>query len=201
MAAMNKLRLKSKLVSFSHAMFQKDFFGIYHGSVSAKSDQKRFIINTKESVFDQMATDELIELYFHKDYRWKEASIDADIHLNIYLQISDAKFVTFSMPPYATAFSLKNDRIEPLDYFGHAEFGAVPVYDPKSFDKWYERAATEIPYYFLNAETNLMVIRGYGVFAYNRDLHAMVRQLSILENSARFLTISRIGPCEKSVIM
>ena len=188
---MNKKHLKEQLVSFSLSMFRKEFFGIYHGSVSAKSDSTRFIINTKDAIFDHMNDAQLIELYFQRDYRWNDASIDATIHYNIYRQISDAKFVTFSMPPYTTAYSLLHSVIQPQDYFGLKEFSQVEVYDPRSFDQWYERASTEIPKRMLQSNQEFMVIRGYGIYAYNRDLHEMAKQLAVLEKSCRLLMLQQ----------
>jgi L-fuculose-phosphate aldolase len=170
-------------------MFRKDFFGIYHGSISAKTESNRFIINTKEAVFDSLDNNSLIELYFKRDYRWNQASIDAKIHYNIYSQISDAKFICFSMPPFTTAYSLKHNIIEPKDYFGDQEIGSIDIIDPKQFDDWYDRAQSEISYYFQTKKTNIMVIRGYGVYAFNRDLHEMAKQLAILEKSCRLLML------------
>ncbi|UFS63435.1 class II aldolase and adducin N-terminal domain-containing protein [Sulfurimonas sp. HSL-3221] len=186
---MNKQHLKEQLVSFSLSMFRKEFFSIYHGSVSAKSDNSRFIINTKDTIFDHMNDSQLIELYFQKDYRWNEASIDAAIHHSIYRQISDAKFITFSMPPNTMAYSLLHEVIEPQDYFGIKEMPRVEVYDPRSFDQWYERASTEIPKRLINSDLELVVIRGYGIYAYNRDLHEMAKQLAVLEKSCRILML------------
>jgi len=186
---MNKQHLKEQIVSFSLSMFRKEFFSIYHGSVSAKSDSSRFIINTKDTIFDHMNESQLIELYFQRDYRWNEASIDAAIHHNIYRQISDAKFITFSMPPNTMAYSLLHSRIEPMDYFGIKEMPVVEVYDPRSFDQWYERASTEIPKRLLQSELEFVVIRGYGIYAYNRDLHEMAKQLAVLEKSCRILML------------
>ena len=88
---MNRENLKSQLSKLALSMFRKDFFGIYHGSISAKTESNRFIINTKEAIFDAIDHNNLIELYFKKDYRWNQASIDANIHFSIYSQISDAK--------------------------------------------------------------------------------------------------------------
>jgi L-fuculose-phosphate aldolase len=34
-----------------------------------------------------------------------------------------------------------------------------------------------------------MVIRGYGVYAFNRDVHEMAKQLAILEKSCRILML------------
>ena len=186
---MNRARLKNQLSSLALSMFRKDFFGIYHGSISAKTESNRFIINTKEAVFDALDESSLIELYFKKDYRWNQASIDSIIHFSIYSQISEAKFICFSMPPFTTAYSLEHNMISPKDYFGHKEIGSIEIFDPKKFDDWYDRAESEIAYYFQTQKTNIMVIRGYGVYAYSRDIHAMAKKLAILEKSCRLLML------------
>ncbi len=188
---MNRDKLKEKLSTLSLSMFRKDFFGIYHGSISAKTESNRFIINTKEAVFDAVNKDNLIELNFKKDYRWNQASIDASIHYNIYSQISEAKFISFSMPPFTAAYSLEHNIISPKDYFGHKEIGSIPIVDPKEFDNWYERAQSEIPHYFQTNKANIMVIRGYGVYSFNRDIHEMAKQLAILEKSCRLLMLNK----------
>lgn len=179
--------LKTELSSLSRSMFQKDFFGLYHGSISAKTDNNRFLINKKETVFHQMSENDLLEIGHNRDYRWREASIDAAIHSQIYSNISDAKFIIFCMPPCTTAYSFNHLVIHPQDYFGYKEFKAIKIYDPKCFDDWYDRANSEIPQYFIKNETNITVIKGYGIFAYSRDLHAMIRSLAILEKSCSLL--------------
>ncbi len=184
--------LKSELSALSQSMFQNDFFGLYHGSISAKTDKSRFIINKKETVFHNMGEKELLELGHHKDYRWKEASMDTPIHAQIYAQISDAKFISYSIPPYTTAYSFNHTVISPQDYFGHQEFKGIKIYDPKSFEDWYDRASSEIPQYFLKNKTSIIIIKGYGVYAYSRDLHTMTRKLAILEKSCRLLMLGEV---------
>jgi len=186
---MNKDRLKDQLSSLALSMFRKDFFGIYHGSISAKTESNRFIINSKEAVFDALDTTSLIELYFKKDYRWKQASIDSRIHFSIYSQISEAKFICFSMPPFTTAYSLHHNIITPKDYFGNKEIGSINIVDPKKLDDWYDRAESEIAYYFQTQKKSIMVIRGYGVYAYSRDIHSMAKRLAVLEKSCRLLML------------
>ena len=186
---MNRANLKNRLSILALSMFRKDFFGIYHGSISAKTETNRFVINTKEAIFDALDDMSMIELYFKKDYRWNQASIDANIHFSIYSQISEAKFICFSMPQFTTAYSLQHDKIIPKDYFGHTEIGAINVVDPKQFEDWYDRADSEIAYYLQTNKTNIMVIRGYGVYAYSRDIHEMAKKLAILEKSCRLLML------------
>lgn len=184
--------LKSELSTLSQSMFQNDFFGLYHGSISAKTDNSRFIINKKETIFHNMSEKELVELGHYKDYRWREASMDTPIHAQIYALISDAKFISYSIPPYTTAYSFNHSVILPQDYFGYQEFKGIQIYDPKSFDDWYDRASSEIPQFFLKNETNIIIIKGYGVYAYSRDLHTMTRKLAILEKSCRLLMLGEV---------
>jgi len=186
---MNKQLLKEQLSSLALSMFRKDFFGIYHGSISAKTENNRFVINTKEAVFDALNVHSLIELYYKKDYRWNQASMDAKIHHSIYSQITEAKFICFTMPPFTTAYSLDHNMIAPKDYFGYKELGSIDIFDPREFEDWYDRAQSEITYYFQTKKTNIMVIKGYGVYAFNRDLHEMAKKLAVLEKSCRLLML------------
>ncbi|MDF1881036.1 class II aldolase and adducin N-terminal domain-containing protein [Sulfurimonas sp. MAG313] len=182
--------LKSKLTILSNSFFHNNFFGLYHGSISAKTDSNRFIINNKEAVFHDLEASELLELGHNKDYRWRKASIDTPIHAAIYSQISDAKFISFTMPPFVTAYSINHSIITPKDYFGQRECSNITIYDPKSFDDWYDRASSEIPQYFIKHEHNIMIIKGYGVYAYSRDLQTMTKKLAVLEKSCRLLMLS-----------
>lgn len=186
--------LIEQLQILSHAMFQKGFYGIHHGALSAKTANNRFIINTKDAIFDEMGHKDFIELTHMQDYRWHQASMDALIHQQVYAHISEAKFVTYAMPPYTTAYALKNWVIEPKDYFSAKLLGNIEVYDPKNFDDWYTRASSEIFLEFLHSGQSILVIRGYGVYAYDRDILKLAKKIAILENSCRLLAISeRIG--------
>ncbi|MGM0533751.1 MAG: class II aldolase and adducin N-terminal domain-containing protein [Campylobacterota bacterium] len=183
--------LLARLKDISLSLFRKDFFGIYHGSISAKAASGSFLINKRDTIFDEFSRDSMIKVYsYSKDYRWNEASIDAGIHEEIYKNILSAKFICYTMPQYTTSYSLYNDVIEPKDYFGQTVLGRVRVYDPMQFLNWYERAPAEISQYFTTKDTNLMVIRGYGIYAYDRDLFELVKKIGVLEKSCRLLSLA-----------
>ena len=183
-------KLQKRLQDLSLSMFRKDFFGIFHGSISAKTEKNRFLINTQDAIFDNLTEKSLIELYYKRDNRWKDASIDSHIHHAIYSLLTDAKFITFTMPQFTTAYSINHSIIIPCDYFGMKELGSITVYHPKAFEDWYDRAASEISQYFLQNDTDIMIIRGYGVYCYHRDLNQMARKLAILEKSCRLLMLN-----------
>jgi L-fuculose-phosphate aldolase len=94
------------------------------------------------------------------------------------------------MPPYATAYSLKHGKVLPQDYYGQEILEEVVIYDPKNFEDWMERAPYEISSFFHQHETHLLLIKGFGLFAYDRDITEMAKKIAVLENSCRLLALS-----------
>ncbi len=172
-------------------MFTKNFMGIFHGSISAKEEDDRFIINTKDAMFDNLNEDDLITLFSKKDYRWSDASIDADIHLNIYQNISEAKYISYTMPPFMTALSLEHNVIKPKDYFGIKYIKELSIYSPKDLENWYKIASDTVYKHMISTNRDMMLIRGYGLYSYSRDLKNLIKKIAILENSCKLLYYSK----------
>lgn len=180
----------NRLSEISLALFRKNFFGIYHGSISKKIDHNSFIINRKEAIFDEINEESLCQLSMNsRDYTWKLASIDANIHNSIYNQIHEAKYIACGMPPYTSAYSLDHDIIEFEDYFGKTMFGSISVYDPKDFDTWYDRNALEITRELKESKNSIIIMKGVGVYVYDRDMNDLVKKVAVLENSCRLLAL------------
>jgi len=175
----------------SLSLFNKNFFSVYHGSISARVSNSSFIINTKDTILDEVHEDSLVRLDCHKrDYRWSLANSDVHIHEHIYENIPNAKYVSYTMPPYTTAYSLKHGKVSPADFYGKTVLGEIVVYDPKNIEDWLERAPYEIPLFFKNNDTHLLLIKGFGLISYDRDITEMAKKISILENSCRLLALS-----------
>jgi len=175
----------------SLSLFNKNFFSVYHGSISARMSQSEFIINSKDTILNEVTEESLVKLDCNKrDYRWSLANADVHIHENMYETIPNAKYVCYSMPPYATAYSLKHGKVSPMDYYGKKVLGEIIVYDPKNIDDWLERAPYEIPQFFQKHDTHLLLVKGFGLISYDRDITDMAKKISILENSCRLLALS-----------
>jgi L-fuculose-phosphate aldolase len=175
----------------SLSLFNKNFFSVYHGSISARISSSGFIINSKDTILDEVTEESLVKLDCHKrDYRWSMANSDVTIHEQIYESIPNAKYVCYTMPPYATAYSLKHGKVSPQDYYGKQLLGEVIVYDPKNMEDWLERAPYEIRKFFQKHETHLLLIKGFGLISYDRDITEMAKKISVLENSCRLLALS-----------
>jgi L-fuculose-phosphate aldolase len=178
------------LSDISLALFRKNFFGIYHGSISKKVNHQSFIINKKEAIFDEIDQNTLCQLSMKiEDYSWNLASIEAKIHNSIYNQIHEAKYIACGMPPYTSAYALEHDVIEFEDYFGKMMFGQILVHDPSDFDTWYERNHIEVPTLLKLSNNHILIIKGIGVYVYDRDMNELVKKVAILENSCRLLAL------------
>ncbi len=183
----NTIKLLSNL---SLTMFRKNFFGIYHGSISKKINHDSFIINTANAIFDEMEEKSFCELNINnKDYRWNIASIESHVHASIYNNIHEAKYIAFGVPVYTTAYTFNHDEIVFNDYFGKTIFGSIKIYDPGNFDTWYDRNSEEITQYLKQTNNHLMIIKGIGTYVYDRDIHELVKKVAILENSVRLMNI------------
>jgi len=182
--------VEAHISDISLALFRKNFFGIYHGSISKKIDHKHFVINTREAIFDEIDQNSLCELAMDtNNYSWNIASVEAKIHNAIYNQIHEAKYIACGMPPYVSAYALDHDSLKLEDYFGNTVFGVIHVHDPGDFSTWYKRNIFEIPTLLKITSTNVLVIKGVGVYVYDRDMNELVKKIAILENSCRLLAL------------
>ncbi len=123
------------------------------------------------------------------DYSWNLASIEAETHSSIYHQIHEAKYIACGMPPYTSAYALEHDEITCEDYFGSTLFDKIVVHDPGDFNTWYDRISIEVPTLLKESINNIIVIKGVGVYIYDRDMNELVKKVAILENSCRLLAL------------
>ena len=178
------------LSDISLTLFRKNFFGIYHGSISKKIDQDSFVINTKEAIFDEIQESTLCQLNMkERDYSWNFASMEAEVHKGIYNEIQEAKYIACGMPPYTCAYTLQHDEIRFEDYFGKLTFDKIVVHDPGDFETWIDRSSKEIPVLLKLSPYSLIVIKGVGVYVSDRDMSNLIKKVAILESSCRLLTL------------
>lgn len=185
-------KIIKELETISLAMFRKNFFGIFHGAISVRLNDNKFIINTRNAVFDSISPKNLILLSHKRDYSYQDASIHSPIHSFIYKEIGEAKCIAYTIPPFSVAYSVNHSKITPKDYCGYKQFKEAIVYDPKEFDTWEDRADVEICNFLKKNDVNIAVIKGYGVYVYGRDLLHLAKSVAAVENSAKILTLNNI---------
>ena len=60
----------------SLSLFNKNFFSVYHGSISARISASGFIINSKDTILDEVTEDSLVKLDCQKRDYYKAAKQD-----------------------------------------------------------------------------------------------------------------------------
>jgi len=179
---LNLLKVNSK------ALFDRGFIGLYHGAISAKNTHQSFIINTRESFFNSLDKSSLIELDFNESKIWEMASNESKIHANIYKKLPSAKYVSSIFSSNIVAVSLiYEDCINPIDYYGKTIYGEIPIYDPRQFHDWHERAPHELPLYFQKNNVDFVIVKGIGLYCFKRDIHDMIRSIAILNKTSEIL--------------
>lgn len=183
--------LAQTISDISLGLFRKNFFSMYHGTISAKTDNKHFVINTHDAIFDEISIKSLCEVPLDENLSWQNASIQSHIHSSIYKQFHEAKYIISGLPPFTSSYSLKkeNSIIKPEDYFGALTFGEIQVYDPGDFKTWHKRSELEITEHMRKNKNHIMIIRGVGMYGYDRDIMKLVRKIAILENSCKLLSM------------
>jgi L-fuculose-phosphate aldolase len=183
-------KIVKHLSNISLTLFRKNFFGIYHGSISKKVEHDCFIINTKEAIFDELNQSTLCQLKMdYKDYSWNIASMEAEVHKAVYTHLHEAKYIACGMPPYTCAYTLLHNEIQFEDFFASTTFDTIPVHNPGDFNTWQERSVEEIPKLLKKSKDNVIVIKGVGVYVCDRDMNMLIKKVAILENSCRLLTL------------
>lgn len=192
---MNKNNIDERIINniskISLVMFQKNFFDIFFGAISYKIDENRFIINSNNACFGNISADNLNILSHKRDYSWQDSSSHAHIHSYIYREIPEAKCIIYAIPPFSTAYSIINNSVSPKDYYGHMKLKKIYIYNPKDFNTWNERADVEICNFFKQNDINYMLVKGYGIYAYHRDLFDLAKIVTLIENSIKILTLNK----------
>lgn len=110
------------------------------------------------------------------------ASLDAELHRQVYLHNPKAGAVLHSHAPHVVALTLSGKDFVPPDFEGQYYFGRIKVLDLP-----YERMIEEAPLKVagLLAELPLVVVRGHGIYAQAENLNLAYKWICSAELSAR----------------
>ncbi len=116
------------------------------------------------------------------------ASLDAPLHAAVYHNRDDVGAILHSHGPHALALTLDGTPFRALDFEGQAYFPQVPVLDIPYAD-YLQRAPAEVAAGL--REHRIVIVRGHGLYAADRDLNLAYKWCSSLEHSARIAYLAR----------
>jgi L-fuculose-phosphate aldolase len=119
------------------------------------------------------------------------ASLDAELHRQVYLNNPSAMAVLHSHAPHLVALTMGGEDFVPQDFEGQYYFGIIRVVDLP-----YDRIIQEAPVAVseMLKELPLAVVRGHGVYAQGKDLNQAYKWICSAELSARTAWIAAQYP-------
>ena len=162
----------------------------YGSSLSMRFDSDNFIVSKQDALFE--SEEDFLLLLGKKDYRWKEASKHALLHQNIYKNIISSRFVCYCSPAFICAYALGHTAFEPQDLTGAELVGSVFIYDIKQLEDWQDRAPSEIVRYFVQNNTNFVLLKSGELCVYAKSASEPLAHISTIEHSAKLLALKNI---------
>lgn len=148
----------------------------------------RLVITRRGSMLGRLKESDLIETGLDKnDSRITLASTEIGVHRSIYKNTS-ALSIVHAHPVYATALSLVEDEIIPIDSEGQYMLHKIPVL---SFEHTVgsDEVARVLPEYL--KEYKVVMIRGHGSFATGQLIEEAYQWTSSLENICKIIFLTR----------
>ncbi|MHB9095628.1 MAG: aldolase [Eubacteriales bacterium] len=148
----------------------------------------RIVITRRGSMLGNLKETDLIETGLYKnDSRITLASTEIGVHRSIFKNTS-ALAIVHAHPVYATALSLLEDEIIPIDSEGQYMLHRIPVI---GFEHTVgsEEVARILPEYL--KEYKIVMVRGHGSFALGQLIEEAYQWTSSLENICKIIYLTR----------
>ena len=160
----------------------------HSGNISIKDENYLYITKTG-TMLGNLKPDDIIKLNLYKDdENLRFASMETIVHKAIY---NHTKFnaILHTHPIYAITLSLLIDNFIPVDSEGKLILNSIPILKAKKTVASSE-VAEKIPVFLKNS--NIVIIRGHGVFAGGETLEKAFYYTSVLENSAKIYYLTKL---------
>ena len=168
-------------------LFLSGLNNFHSGNLSVRFGD-RIIITRCGSMLAHLEIEDLIETGLYKeDNNTALASKELEVHRTIYIR-TNALAIVHAHPVYATALSIIEDEIIPVDEEGQYLQKKIPVLSVKQ-SIGSQEVATKLPE--LLKEYKIVMVRGHGCFAVGQLLEEAYQCTSSLENICKIFYLTR----------
>lgn len=179
--------MHSELNRIGRDLFLQGLNSSHSGNMSVRLGD-RLVITRRGSMLHNLEEKDLIETGLHKnDSRITLASTEIGVHRAIYKN-TPALAIVHAHPVYATALSLVEEEIIPIDSEGQYLLHRIPVL---GFEHTVgsDEVARVLPEYL--KEYKIVMIRGHGSFATGQLIEEAYQWTSSLENICKIIYLTR----------
>lgn len=178
-------QIKQELVNHYRWLRQNGNNDSHSGNASFRFHDEIWITPTG-CCADTLRPEDLVCCHINGD-KGEGASLDANLHIQVYQQNSDAKSVIHSHGPYAIALTLNGDDFVPVDFEGQYYFPNVPVITIP-YDQYIEQAPEAVA----NAlkEHKVTIVKGHGIYSSGESINLAYKWNCSLELSAKIAMLA-----------
>lgn len=176
-----------EIIEVGRLLFREGLVSARAGNVSRAFGDRLFITRTG-SLTGELSHEDIISLPLKgRSILEERASVELEVHRRIILETGKPA-VVHAHPPHAVALSLSEDTMLPLDSEGKDLVGEVKVLSlekPSASEELAEAASVALK------DSKVVLVRGHGAFAADRELKLAYAHISTLEHSCKILMWSR----------
>lgn len=172
--------IKHELVRHYHWLRHYGYNDSHSGNASIR-DNQHFWVTPTGSCADLLEARHLVHCSLD-GHLGEKASLDAELHRQVYLKQPKAQGILHSHGAYSVACTLNGEDFHPVDFEGQFYFSKIPVISIP-YDRYLEQAAEAVSNAL--AEYPVAVVRGHGVYACAETMNLAYKWTCSFELSAK----------------
>jgi L-fuculose-phosphate aldolase len=186
--------LRDELVRHYRWLHHHGLNDSHSGNASYRSGDEVWITPTG-CCADVVSSSDLVRCALHASHPPPQASLDTQLHLQVYRANPLASAVIHAHPPYALTMTMSGRPFAPIDFEGQYYFNRpVPVVDIP-FDLYLAQAPIRVAE--LLCDHHICVVRGHGVYAQGGSINLAYKWINSFESSARLAWLDRAVRLER----
>ena len=172
--------IKHELVRHYHWLRHYGYNDSHSGNASIR-DSNDFWVTPTGSCADLLEASHLVRCSL-EGTPGEKASLDAELHRQVYLKQPQAQAILHSHGAYSVACTLDGQDFHPVDFEGQYYFPKIPVISIP-YDRYLDQAAEAVSNAL--AEYPVAVVRGHGVYACAESMNLAYKWTCSFELSAK----------------
>jgi L-fuculose-phosphate aldolase len=172
---------REELINFYRLLRVYGYNDSHSGNASCRMDDEHYLVTPTGACADLLRPENLIEAQTDESPP-PGASLDSELHRQVYLANPEARAVLHSHVPHLVALTMNGRDFIPPDFEGQYYFGRIRVID-LPYEEVLSKAPIEVSK-TLRSEP-IAVVRGHGAYAQGTSLELAYKWICSAELSAR----------------
>jgi L-fuculose-phosphate aldolase len=172
---------RTDLIRFYHLLRVYGYNDSHSGNASCRINESSYLVTPTGACADLLRPGDLIEANIHSKPP-EGASLDSELHRQVYLANPKAKAMLHSHVPHLLAMTMDGNDFIPSDFEGLYYFGRINVIN-LPHEEVLAGAVIEVPGAL--KDHPIVVVRGHGAYAQGQDLEQAYKWICSAELSAK----------------